>query len=156
MVLISGGIEVPNDILFAFLSLGDETFSRRPKAEARSRTSIPGLLRGLGFAIDIFRFFYLDFGDTVTFHLFDGIAMAFVFEGFAEVRNALQSGQYESGEGFKSSIAGKEQVVLGFEVTNVHRALEHENSFVRQRRFRGCDVEFVFDVADYLLSNLFD
>src|ERR1700722_13547013 len=92
----------------------------------------------------------------IAFHFFDGIAMAFVFEGFAEIGNALQACENESGEGFESGIAGQDQVVLGFEIANVYGAFEQQNRFVGQRGLWSRDVEFIFDVADQLLKNVFD
>src|SRR5580693_7752832 len=92
----------------------------------------------------------------MTFHLFDRVAMGFVFEGFAQVRDALQAGEHESGEGFEAGVAGQEQAVLGFEVANAYCAFEYQDGFIFERRFLRRDDEFVFDVAYQLLQNIFD
>ncbi len=85
------------------------------------------MLCGFGFVLYVFQLFDLHFCDAVTFHFFDGVAMAFVFERLAEVRDALQAGQDESGQGFESGVAGQEQAVLGFEVADVDCAFEDQD-----------------------------
>ena len=78
----------------------------------------------------------------MTFHLFDGVAVAFVFERFAEVRDALQAGEHETGQGFETGVAGQEEAVLGLEVENIFRAFEQQDGLVgksglaRVRRIR--------------------
>jgi hypothetical protein len=61
----------------------------------------------------------------VTFHLFHGIAVSFVLERLAEVRDSLQPRQNESGESFEAGIARQEQTMLGFKVENVFGAFEN-------------------------------
>ena len=61
----------------------------------------------------------LFFKKAVTFHFFYCVAVTFVFEGFAQVRDALQAGQDESGQGFEAGVAGQEQAMLGLEVADV-------------------------------------
>src|SRR5580698_1349255 len=60
-----------------------------PHTIQHASLSISGLCRWFRFALNVLNFFNLYFGDAVTFHLFDGIAVAFVFEGFVQVRDAL-------------------------------------------------------------------
>ena len=85
------------------------------------------MLGWLCFAFYVFYLFDLNLCDAVTFHLFHRVAVAFVFEGLAEVWDALQAGEDESGEGFESGVAWQGQAMLGFEVADVYRAFEDED-----------------------------
>src|ERR1700691_953642 len=91
------------------------------------RQSISRVLRAFGFVFGAFYLFDLYFCDAVTFHLFYRVAVTFVFEGFAQIWDALQAGQHESGQGFESGVAGQEQAVLGFEVADVDCSLEYKD-----------------------------
>src|ERR1022692_412592 len=111
------------------------------------RPSISGVLRAFRFGLDVFYFFDLYFCDAMAFHLFDGVSAVFVFKRLAQVRDTLQAGQDESGEGFEPGVAGQEQAVLGLEVADVYRAFHHQDGLVDQRWLGRGDVEFIFDVA---------
>ena len=84
----------------------------------------------------------------MTFHFFDRVAVAFVFEGLSQVRDALQTSQDESGEGLESGVARQEQAVLSFEVADVDCAFEDQHGFILQLGLGWRHVEFVFDVPD--------
>jgi hypothetical protein len=92
--------------------------------------SVSCLLRGLGFAFDVFHFLDLYSGDAVSFHFFHRITIAFELERFAKIGNALQAGEYKSGEGFEAGVAGQEQAVLSFEIADVYRAFEQQDGLI--------------------------
>ena len=77
-------------------------FSLRPASRLRLR-------------LLLFRLFDLHSGDAVAFQLFDRVAAAFVFEGLvAQVRDALQAGEDESGQGFETGVAREESGRIRF------------------------------------------
>src|SRR6266852_2713610 len=83
---------------------------REPSASLRMTgfgNLVSCMLGAFRLVLDILYFFNLYFRDAVAVHIFHSVAVAFVFERFAEVRDALQAGQHESGEGFESGVAGK-------------------------------------------------
>jgi hypothetical protein len=92
--------------------------------------SVSRLLRRLGFAFDVFHFLDLHSGDAVSFHFLHRITIAFVLERFAKIRNALQAGEYKSGERFEAGVAGQKQAVLSFEIADVYRAFEQQNRLI--------------------------
>src|SRR5215469_715550 len=111
---------------------------------------------GFGFTFYFGRLLYTHSGDAVAFQLFDGVAAAFVFETVAHIGDSLQAGEDESRQGFEPCITRQCQSVFGFEVADIHRAFEHHHRFIFQRRFAGRDIEFIFDIADQLLEDVFD
>src|SRR5438876_7820708 len=70
--------------------------------------------------------------DAVSFHVFHGEAPAFEVEGFSELRNSLQTGEYKTGQGFETPIAWQREPVLALQVTNVNRPLEYQDIATRK------------------------
>ncbi len=50
---------------------------------------------------------------------------------------------------------GRSQAILGFQVADVDRAFQHQHGLILQRGLARGDIEFVFDIADQLLQNVF-
>ncbi len=61
----------------------------------------------------------------------------------------------KSGEGFKALVARQVQIVLGFEIADVERGIEHQRGRIAVVG-AGHDVELIFDFADQLLQHVFD
>ena len=80
---------------------------------------VPCSFGGFGFAFHSCCLFDSYSCDAVTFQLFYRVAAAFVFETVAQVWDALQSRQDESGEGFEAGVARERQGVFGFQVADV-------------------------------------
>src|SRR5450432_3380706 len=92
--------------------------------------SVSALARGFGFVFCFGRFFYSYFGDAVALQVVDGEAAAFVFEGVAQLRDALQPGQNKSGQSFEASLTRESQAIGGFQVADVDRSLEQQDRLI--------------------------
>ena len=88
-------------------------------------------------------------------HLGDGVAAAFVVEGFADGGDVAEVGEEEAGEGFDAGLAREGPVELGAEVAEGGAAVEgHDAGCAEECGFAG-DVELVFELADDLLEGVF-
>src|SRR6478609_10359519 len=91
----------------------------------------------------------------MAFDFFYRIAASFVFEAVAGVWNSLQAGQDEPGERFKSGVAGEDEAIFCFEISNIHRAIEHHHRLIFESGLVRGDVELIFNIADQLLEDIF-
>ena len=63
--------------------------------------------------------------------------------------------QHESGERLEAFVARQADVIFGFQIADVGRAIEHHRGIAGGERWLGL-VELVFDFADQLREDVFD
>src|SRR5260370_6734936 len=91
------------------------------------------------------------------------MALHFNYDEFAAIElhavsilgDALQAGDHEATQGLKAFIAGKLQLVIRFQVTDVLSTIEHHRSPGKRERRRFIHVELVFKLAHNLFQHIF-